>query len=499
MANLIESAISFVSPKWGAERAYYRQVLATHRAYEAAKSGRRTDGWQANGASANAEIGPAVSRLRARARDMARNSEIGSNAVRKLAAHMIGTGISPRLVSENKHERRAFADRYRAFSENCDPDDMTDMGGKQHEIAQTVVESGEALIRFLPRPSKWRMQVPLQIQVLEPDYVDFAKNEVGNDGAVIIQGVEYDGWGRRVATWMFDEHPGEVWPLGKNRLQSKRYTMDQVRPVFHRLRPGQVHGVPWFAPVVMRMRDAGDYEEAEHLRKLTETCFAAFVKRPAGPAASSLKGDARDGSGRPITKITPGMVRDLAPGEEVTFSQPASAGGAVDYLSYQWRVVAAGLGLPYSTLTGDLSNANYSSQREGKIDFWQLLDVWQWLMVIPQACRPVLRQVDAAGFAAGGPSFQGRPVSWATPARPWVDPLKDVVGAVKSMRAGLADPRAMIAERTGEDPDDVIASVAAFNKLLDELGVVLDSDGRRVTAAGVAQFTDPLNPGGDNA
>ncbi|WP_083763466.1 phage portal protein [Paramagnetospirillum magneticum] len=354
MANPFDRMIEAVAPVWGIRRAAARFALDQYRSYAAAKSSRRND-WAAPATSANAEIGPQVARIRAKARDLARNTELGANAVRRLSAHMVGTGIVPRLASEDAAERRAFTERFRAFSDHCDPEDMTDFGGKQLEVAQCVVESGTALMRFLPRPSGWRMRVPLQVQVLEPDYIDMSKNEIGNDGSIIIQGAEYDSWGRRVATWLFEEHPGDVWPLGAGRLKSRRFTMDEVRPVFHRLRPGQVWGVPWFFPVVTRMRDLADYEEAEHLRKLTEACFAVFIKRPPGSAQSPLiPGDGKkDAAGRSITKITPGMIKELGVGEEVTFSQPEPVAGAVDVLKHHMGVVAVGLGLPRHELTGD--------------------------------------------------------------------------------------------------------------------------------------------------
>ncbi len=496
MAKL-EDLIARVAPKWAAERAYFRHVYGSFRAYDAARVGRRTDGWVTPGTSANAEIGPAVSRMRARARDLARNTEVGAQAVRKISAHTVGTGINPRLVSEDRAERRRAAERWRAFSESCDPEDLTDFGGKQLEVMQTVVESGLAFVRYLPRPARWGMAVPLQIQILEPDYLDVARNEVGNDGRVIIQGVEFDGDGRRVAHWLFEEHPGDVWPLGGGRLKSRRFTMDEVRPVFLRVRSGQVMGVPWFYPVVMRMRDTADYEEAEHLRKLTEACFAAFVKSPSGAAASPLAGgNARDGAGRTVEKIAPGTIRRLGMGEEITFSTPAAVPGTRDYLAYQWQMTAAGIGLPYATLTGDLTGANYSSLREGKLDFWQSLDVWQWLMLIPQMCRPTWRRVEGLAVATGQVRQVGR-ADWSTPPRRWVDPDKDQRAMVRGMRSGLVNPLTAIAETTGEDPQDVIEGIAQFNALLDQLEIVLDSDPRRVTSAGVGQFSDPLNPGGE--
>jgi capsid protein len=35
--------------------------------------------------------------------------------------------------------------------------------------------------------------------------------------------------------------------------------------------------VPWFAPVILKLRDLDDYDDAELVRKKIEACFAAFV------------------------------------------------------------------------------------------------------------------------------------------------------------------------------------------------------------------------------
>ena len=45
--------------------------------------------------------------------------------------------------------------------------------------------------------------------------------------------------------------------------------------------------------------------------------------------------------------------------------------------------------------------------------------------------------------------------------------------------------------RQGRNPDAVLAEIAATNAKLDALGLVLDSDPRRVTKTGSAQTSDP--------
>src|SRR5690606_35905612 len=79
-----------------------------------------------------------------------------------------------------------------------------DYFGLQALAWQTVVESGEALIvrRWVTRG------FPLQMLVLEPDYLDVSRDGATKGGGRIVQGVEYDAAGRRIRYWLYPEHPG---------------------------------------------------------------------------------------------------------------------------------------------------------------------------------------------------------------------------------------------------------------------------------------------------
>lgn len=52
---------------------------------------------------------------------------------------------------------------------------------------------------------------------------------------------------------------------------------------------------------------------------------------------------------------------------------------------------------------------------------------------------------------------------------------------------------AEVIAKQGRNPDAVLAEIAATNAKLDALGLVLDSDPRRVTKTGSAQTSDQAN------
>ena len=114
-----------------------------------------------------------------------------------------------------------------------------------------------------------------------------------------------------------------------------------------------MRGVPWFAPVILKLRDLDDYDDAELMRKKIEACFAAFVtgaqdEETLGKPSTGISGDR-------VESFEPGMIEYLEPGKDVKFASPSANGGYAEYMRLQLHAVAAGVGLTYELLTGDLS------------------------------------------------------------------------------------------------------------------------------------------------
>lgn len=491
--NWLDKAIGALVPGAGLRRARQRQALAViTRAYEGARQGRRTEGWIAGGTGANAEIGTALHRLRDRSRDLVRNNPYASKAVQALVSNIVGTGLMPRARAETAEIAKRADRLWLQFSAQCDADGLTDFAGLQALIVRSLVESGEVLVRFRDRRVEDGLTVPVQCQVLEADHLDTWKTEDLPDGGFILQGVEFDPIGRRRAYWLYPRHPGEARGSGGGLAQ--RVPADRVLHLFDRLRPGQVRGVPWFAPVILKLRDLDDYDEAELVRKKIEACFAAFVT---GAEDEQTLGQARvDASGNRIESFEPGMIEYLEPGKDVKFATPSSAGGYTDYMRMQLHAVAAGVGLTYELLTGDLSQVNYSSIRAGLIEFRRRMEALQWQLLVPGLCQPVWQRFVAAAQAAGRLPEGDITADWTAPRFEAVDPLKDIQADVLAVRAGVMTLKEAIA-RQGYEPAQVLAEIAATNAELDALGLVLDTDPRRSTKTGQDKGSGGVTPDAD--
>jgi lambda family phage portal protein len=317
-SNLIDSLVDYFSPSAGLRRQRARlaqSFLAEHaRKYEGASSGRRTDGWKARQVtSVNAEIGPALHLVRERSRDLVRNDPYATRAVAGITANVIGTGIMYDMAGEGTSARKLANAKaiWRDWSEStdCDADGLHDFYGLQSLAQRTVTEGGEALLvrKWRRKRDGYDIPVPFQVQVLEGDYIDTAKNADLSDGGFILQGVEFDSKGRRVAYWLFPKHPGEqLLTFGKG-FTSQRTLASDVKHLFRVDRAGQVRGMPWGAPCIIRLRDFDEYEDFVALRMKIAACFTAFVGDIEAPAEGETTTKAF------AEKLEPGAIEILPP------------------------------------------------------------------------------------------------------------------------------------------------------------------------------------------
>ncbi len=493
-STLLDRVIGYFAPRTGLQRVQARAALSlATRGYEAARGGRRTEGWTATNASANAEIGAAGTTLRKLARDLVRNNPHARKAVAVMVNNIVGAGIVPRAATGDERRDRAINDAFAAWSEDCDALGQIDFYGLQSLACRAMIESGEVLIRRRPRRSGDGLAVPMQLQLLEADFLDAAHSGPLANGR-LIQGVEFDALDRRRAYWLFDGHPGDAYggPAGR-RWTSVAVPAGEIAHLYALIdgRPGQVRGVPWLAPVMLKLRDLDDYQEAEQVRKKIEACLAAIVfgDDEADPGVNTLK--VTDAEGRTIEQFEPGLIAYARGGKDIRTTAPAATDSYADYVRAQLHSIASGALVTYELLSGDLSQVNYSSIRAGLVEFRRLAEVLQWQCLIPMFCRPLWRWFIDAAFLAGRIPAADYRVKWAPPRFEAVDPVKDAAADLIEIRAGLTTLPQAIARR-GYDPAEQLAEIAAANALLDRLGLTLDSDPRRMTKAG-APILDPAD------
>ncbi len=452
-----------------------RPLQGQTRKYDAASYSRRTAGWRRVTGSANAETNGQAPILRDRSRDLVQNNSWAVKALGIIVSNTVGTGIVAQPKGAKVKVKRASTlwKSWATSPAQCDFEGVNDFAGLQALAVATAVRDGMALVR---RRRVGGRAVPMQLQVLEPDFLDTAKFQ-GNGNSRVIQGVQVDPEGRVEGYWLFPYHPGDTGWLGTpaiSGLTSQFVPASEVLPVFRKDRAGQLIGVTWFAPVMVPLRDLDAYEDAELVKQKTAACYVGFVTKEADPD---------DDDDSDIEAFEPGAIEHLAPGEQITFANPPKVDGFSEFTRACLRKVAAGLGITYEALTGDYSQVNFSSGRMGWIEMGRNIERWQWQMLIPQLCAPVWDWFVEAARVAGN-DLAGVTATWTPPRRELIDPHKEYAATKAAIRAGLISlPEAQ--RELGYDPDELLDEIAASNAALDKREIVLDSDPRRTTNAGL--------------
>jgi lambda family phage portal protein len=474
----IDRVTAPLAPRWTLRRQHARIASGLFkRRYDAASIGRRTSGWRRSSGDGNAVVSSALVLLRENARDLVRNNPYAESALNTIVDHAVGWGIEAKPFPADK--RAAAIWKAWAGTTDCDADGRHDFAGIQKLVMRTVVESGECLVRRRLRRPEDGFSLPLQLQVLDPDFLDTDKDGPVPGSGRIVHGVEFDGIGRRVAYWLFPEHPGSsTSTLGA----SVRVPAETVRHIFRPMRPGQVRGPSWFAPVLVRFRDYDEFEDATLMKQKIAACLAVITSDVDGTSTPLGTVDEEAPS---IDSLEPGMIMNVPPGRSINVVQPPAVADYGAYSQTVLRGIAAGLGVTYEDMTGDYTKLPFSAARMSRLRHWASVEDWRWRILIPQLCDPVWAwAMEAAVIMSVVREAPG--AQWSAPPPPMVDPANEGLAYQRNIRTGIMSLSEAIRER-GYDPTELLEEIAADNKLLDRLGLLLDSDGRRMTQAGQAQ------------
>lgn len=497
--NFLDRAFAFVDPERGLRRLGARMKFEAaaetlskrSHGYEGAAVGRRGKDWRPRSTSADSEIAHAGRRLRDRVRDLGRNTPEGAEAVSIWEDYLVGNGIEARADTGDDGLDEKINDLWEEWSPQCDAEGRGNFHAMTALAVREMVEGGECFARQRVRNLSDGLAVPLQIQLLESDHLDESRSlTTPVNGGRTIRGIEYDPLGRRSGYYLFKDHPGE-FGLFMRSLESNLVPAAAVAHLFRRGRVQQ-RGVPWGSPIIIGMKDFDEWNDAELVRKKTEACIAAFIMggdddmavAPQGTTSGGLK--AVDAAGNPVEELQPGLIAYCANGKTIEFNKPAPMGGFAESQSAYLHRLAAGWGVPYELLTGDLSGVNYSSIRTGLIKFKRRCERLQWQLVIPDFCQPVWDWFIQAAFLAGEIPVARAAVQWAPPAFEEVDRTKEALADLIELRSGTLTMPQVIA-RKGWNPSEQAREIAKWNELADTLGFVLDSDPRKTSRAGLTQ------------
>jgi lambda family phage portal protein len=356
-----------------------KAMLAT---YKGADRGRANRDWRVTTGSADLAIIQDAAVLNARARQITRDTWMGKSIAKAVKRLVVGRGVKvvPFVRDANgkadREANRQLSNAFNKWARNkklCDVEKRQNLVRKQGMIAFELPTVGEHFIVWSYTPNS--AGVGLQFQSFEPEqlytlirsyeYAPGCHNEVKG-------GIEIDRNSAPVAYHFYTRNPLDIGIISPKQYYPVRIPADRVWHVFDPERTQQTRGVTWFAPVLQDIRDFGKADGAVLMRFLMEACIGMIVKKtsPTGAGGNPFGTTNRAGdsgqtlSGLRTMDFVPGMVPELAPGEDVEPFIPTTPGNTYEpYTNMKIRTSAAGVGLSFDQVARRADD-NYSAARQ---------------------------------------------------------------------------------------------------------------------------------------
>lgn len=503
--NLLDRAISSISPTWGAKRATARQALirseirqtVLSNAYEAVDSNRlRT--WSETQGSADADILVALPTLRERSRHLVRNDPLARRVQNYYATEIAGAKIRPQATlraeklglteDEANQIEQAQEDYWETFAKSCDITGVLHFQDYARQVVKSFVVNGESitLIRRVDYPGR---PVRLALQIVESDRLltpyNYKKDGIENE---IRGGVEVDSNGRPVAYYILKKHPGDTYSYHTMEQFDRIPAFDEegrpnVLHFFEQDRPGQTRGVPLMHSIMNTLKDRGQYLEAERVAAQISAFMVLFISSPNPEEDAEAYSTLNAATGKREETLAPGTIIRGVGEEQPHFLQATKPGVTFDpFVKTIDRDIAAGTDIAYHALTGDYTGTNYSSDRSS------MLSVRRYLQYIQESLssrnfQPIWKLAQEEAFLNGaimeaitpseyyGMEDEWTRCRWIMQKWGFVDPNKEVQASISAIEACISTLDDEAAAQ-GRDAEENIRIQGRLRRLMKSEGLI---------------------------
>ena len=469
--NLLDKVIAYAMPGLALQRMAQRTQLAMTGGYTGARLDRaQLSRWNPTAGSANADTVADLRMLRSRSRDQMRNAPIALGALNTTVSHVVGTGltytpaIDAKFLGLTETQAEEWQDdttrRFKAWADSadCDCARQLDFYGMQEVGFRTYLESGDAFI-LTPRISREGKPAKLALQLIEADRVCNPNNRSNTDS--LIEGIEIDpDTGEALACHVSKVHPGDhlrktnSWDRIEYRGQrtGRRAVLHIMRP----LRPGQVRGVPWIAPILEPLKQLGRWSDAELNAAVVSGVMATFVKMDPDAFQGLYDEDAQgaiiNNASKWSGEMESGKAINLLPGESIESPTPGRPNPAFDpFWTAMVRQIGMALEMPFEVLVMHFQSS-YSAARAALLMAWKAFRSKRDLLA-KTLCQPVFELWLADEVAEGRincPGFFSSDIIraawcaaiWTGDGPGSIDPTKEVTAAKLRVELGISTKQA---------------------------------------------------------
>jgi lambda family phage portal protein len=447
------------------------------------------------------EVQRDIARLRAHARDLEKNNVYAHRFHSLCATHIVGedgvvleSGVLGNSAKPKAGWNEEIESAWEEWGRTATTNGQMDWVALQQAITKTVSMDGEILLRIVRGFPHNRFGFALQI--IDADQLDWSYSQpVDKDGNRVVMGVALDKYDRPTGYYLWKYHPADYEGRPSRTLVPARDIIHIYLPE----RPNSVRGIPWTTSCMVLMSMLGKLYGAELNSAIAESTRLGIIKSQGLADPNDVEADSDPYASADAISTEEAQFLGIDPGLDVTFAPPTHPNSALaGFAKSLLEGIATGLGVAYHSLTGDVSQANYSSARIALLEEranWVKLQRW----FIDRACNPIFEAWLETAIAIGAvkvPVVDYKRVYapiWWPRSWEWVDPQKDITAATLAIDAGLSTYQQEIGS-AGRNWRKVLQQRATEQEFIKSLGleVVLSNKGGAPTAPKPENDVNPL-------
>ena len=427
----------------------------------------------------DSEMVGSIELMRARSRDIIRNSSIGSGIIKLMNRGVIGDGLKlmpamdAKVIGLSSDEVKQLEEIVEqefalwADSSFCDTEQSNNFYNLQNLVFSSYLENGDVFVLLTNIPNHSHNH-SLSLNVIESDMCKTPRHMLSTPGVVF--GVRKNKYNAPVSYFFRSNMPRsemDAYSFFANNFTEEyrevpvhnKLFHKQVLHIFESVRPGQTRGVPFLTPVLEEILQIERYATSELHASVISSKYTIFIKNESGMsmAPNNIEGISDHVNSSDIA-LGDGSIVELGQGQDISIANPGRPNPQfADFIEFEVNKIAMGLGIPHEVLMQKFSSS-YSASRGSLLEAEKAFAKYRKFF-IDAFCKPVYERFFDDLVASGrikAPGYDD-PIKrkaylgayWIAPKKSQIDEVKEVNAAIMRIEAGLSNKTVETMQLTG--------------------------------------------------
>jgi lambda family phage portal protein len=386
--------------------------------------------------------------LQMRSEHAIRNNGYAKTAITK---HVTALGkVQVNWKDSKGKEHKAMQLLWDEFAANPNLDGHGTLGNTFTGWGYATFAAGNAYTRMVIRRNGNTNKIPLKLQNIPSQLHNIFYMGKNSDTEITRNGITFVD--SKPTMYYFRKGIYEQqWYQVNNTFPQVEVPANELIHIFVRESAGQWLGIPFLASVLMPLYELDELNDATIAKQKAAQAIAWIVENTnplnMTPTGSPTTVKDKNNNDKIVFKSSGGNTQYLNKGEKINFYQSTDIGANLPVLiKSELHRIAAAVGVPYHTLTGDTSGLDFSSIRAIGIELRNRLEFIHLTYMIPLGLIPLTTYFKELAKLYNGRVSNAVP-TFQLPRYYGVDELKDTQADLLEVQNGMATLQSKLDER----------------------------------------------------